>query len=158
ASRRLQRGARILTTAVVLAFLALCLQLNITRSLTVGHLAPRLPLQGIWKVEEIVADGVVQPPLRSDPNAWLRAAIDPGSIDRQPAELTVTRLDQSQIQYVMVIDADLHTIVLLKSDDPAWQATLTYSEPAPGILVLEGSLDGRQLRITFRGVDVSGLP
>jgi hypothetical protein len=154
----LRRGGQILMTVVLLGFVALNLHMNITISQIHGHLAPKLPLYGIWNVEEIVVDGVVQPPLLSDRNYWLRATFDRGYPGMQPAVLTITRMDQSRLAYIAQINTDQHTVVLSKYGNPTWQATLTYSEPAPGTLVLQGMLDGRQVRITFRGGDGSQLP
>jgi hypothetical protein len=115
-------------------------------------------LHGIWYVEEVVADGVVQAPLRSDRNYWLRVIFDPGYPGYTPATLKITRLDETLQMYIVQLKADQHTLVLSKFDDPTWRATLTYSEPAPGTLVLQGMLDGRQIRITCQVVDETRMP
>jgi hypothetical protein len=158
ATPRLRRGACVLMTVVVLGLVGLSLHMNIVRSQANGHLAPKPPLYGIWEVKEVVADGAVRPPLMSDHGYWLRATFDPGYPGHYPATLRVTRLDQSRQLYLVQLDTKQRTIVLSKFDDPTWQATLTYSEPASGTLVLQGMLDGRQVRITFRAADETRLP
>jgi hypothetical protein len=154
----LRRGARVLAAVMVLGFVGVNVDANLVRSQAFGHLAPKAPLHGIWNVREMVADGVVQPPLVSDQRYWQRVIFNPGAPGLYPATLRVTRLDQSQLAYVVQINTDQYTVILMKFDDPNWQATLTYREPAPGVLVLEGMLDGRRVRITFHGVDESRLP
>jgi hypothetical protein len=158
ATKWLRRGAQVLATVLVLGFAALSLRDSYTLSRTYGILAPKPPLHGIWTVKEFVADGVVQPPLLTDQRYWRRAIFDRGAPGVIPATLRVTRLDDSRLVYLLNLDTDRHTVVLSKFDDPTWKATLTYREPAPQTLVLEGSLDGRQVRITFHGLDEAQLP
>ncbi len=158
ATRWLRRGVQVLMTVLVLGFVALSLHGNYIRSQTYGDLAPKPPLHGIWNVREFMADGVVQPPLLTDQRYWLRAVFNPGIPGLLPATLRVTRLDTSRQVYLLDLNTDRHTVVLAKFDDPAWKATLTYREPAPQALVLEGSLDGRQVRITCHHLDEARLP
>jgi hypothetical protein len=158
APKWLQRGAQVLVTVLVLGFVALSLRQSYTLNRTYGILAPKPPLDGIWNVKEFVADGVVQPPLLTDQRYWRRAIFDRGVPGFSPATLRVTRLDDSLLVYRLDLDSDRHTVVLSKFDDPMWQATLTYREPALRTLVLEGLLDGRQVRITFHGLDEARLP
>jgi hypothetical protein len=153
----LRLAASALMTVLVLGFAGLSLRQQIMVSQTLGQLAPKPPLHGIWNVREVVADGAVQPPLLTDRRYWQRVIFDPGYPDILPATLKVTRLDQVREVYFMKLDMEQRTIVLAKFDDPAWTATLTFSQPASDTLVLEGSLDGRQVRITLRHVDESRL-
>ena len=64
-------------------------------------------------------------------------------------------MSDSRERYVLELDEPRHTLVLSKSDDAAWRATLSYSEPEPGRLVLLGTVDGRRVRITLRRFDES---
>jgi hypothetical protein len=157
-NRWLRLGAQVLAAVLVLGCVALSLHKNVQRSEAHGHLAPKPPLHGIWNVHEIVADGVVQPPLRSDPRYWQRVFFHPGFPGYQPPMLQVTRLDQGRQVYRLNLNTEQRTVGLSKFGGPAWNATLRYSEPAPDILVLQGTLDGRQVRITLRRVDESRLP
>jgi hypothetical protein len=158
AAQWLNRGVQIIKLAVVLGFVGASLHDNVVQAQTIGYLAPKGPLHGIWVVKEMVADGVVQPPLVSDHRYWMRAIFNPGIPDFYPATLSITRLNHTRQTYLVNLNTEQRTVVLTKFDDPTWMAMLTYSEPASHALVLEGTLDGRQVRITCQGVDESRLP
>jgi hypothetical protein len=157
-TKMLQRGVPILMAVLVLGFAALSLHSSYVRGQIYGYLAPKPPLHGIWYVSEMAADGVVQPPLVSDRRFWQRAVVNPGIPGIAPATLVVTGLNQSRQVYLLEVDAKQRTVALSRIDDPAWKAALTYREPAPQTLVLEGLLDGRQVRITCHRMDESRLP
>jgi hypothetical protein len=154
--KTLRRAAQALTAVLVLGYVTLSLHEAYAVSRTFGVLAPKAPLQGTWYVKEFVADGVARP--RTDPGNWKRVIVDPGIPGYRPATLRVTRLDDSREWFVLELDTDRQTAVLSNFYDPATKATLSYNEPAPQTLVLQGALDGRQVRITLQGVDESQLP
>jgi hypothetical protein len=156
AGKTLRWTAQTLMTVLVLGYVALSLREGYTLSRTFGVLAPKPPLDGVWYVKEVVADGVVQP--ATDPTCWKRVIFDPGVPGFSPATLRVTRRDDSREWYVLELDTDRRIAVLSHYYDPSRKATLTYNEPAPQTLVLQGALDGRQVRITFHGVDESQFP
>jgi hypothetical protein len=158
ATKWLRRGAQTVMAVLVLGFVGLSLLENYTLSRTYGAWAPEPPLHRLWNVSEFWADGRVQPPLMTDQRHWLRAIYSPGIPGLAPTTLSVTRLDGSRQVYLLELDTNQHTLALSKFDDPAWKATLTYREPAPRTLVLEGTLDGRQVRITCHCLDESRLP
>jgi hypothetical protein len=155
ANRRLRLAARVLTAVLVVAFVGLSLNQNLVRSQSVGHLAPKPPLHGLWYVTEVVADGEVQPQLVGSPRYWQRAAIDPGLPGLTTPTLHVITLDWKHHYYGLALDTERHTLALSKYGDPSWKAPLSYREPAADTLVLEGVLDGRQVRITLRRFDES---
>jgi hypothetical protein len=158
ATKWLRRGASAVMAVAVLGFVALSLHENYTLSRTFGVLAPEPTLHRIWNVSEFRADGQVQPPLMTDQRQWLRAIYNPGIPGISPTTLSVTRLDGSRQVYLLELDTNQRTLALSKFDDPAWGTTLTYHKSAPRTLVLEGSLDGRQVRITCHCLDESRLP
>ncbi len=70
------RGAILLRTLVVAAFLGLTLYTTNEQRKTFGDLMPRSPLHGIWNVEEFEVDGQVRPPLITDAQRWRRVVLD----------------------------------------------------------------------------------
>ena len=44
-------------------------------------------------------------------------------------------------------------MALTKRDDPAWKTSLSYHQPEPGLLALEGTLDGQKVRAKLRRAD-----
>jgi hypothetical protein len=148
----------VLVTALVLGFVALSLHQNIRRSQQSGHLAPKAPLQGIWNVHDFAIDGVVQQPLVTDARYWHRVFFDPGIPGYVPPSFQVRYLNQTGERYLMTLNTERRTVELTKSQDPNWRATLTYQELTPHVLVVEGTLDGRRLRIRMWREDESRLP
>jgi hypothetical protein len=47
------------------------------------------------------------------------------------------------------------TMALTKRDDPAWKTGFSYTRPEPGLLAMEGTLDGRKIRARLRRADTS---
>ena len=48
------------------------------------------------------------------------------------------------------LDTSQQTLALTKRDDPAWKTTISYQSPEPGVLTLEGTMDGKQIRAKLR--------
>jgi hypothetical protein len=139
----------LLRTAAVVAFVALTLfQAHEMRS-TFGDGRPRSPLYGVWNVEEFAVDGEARPPLVTDTTRWRRVIFD------GPEVLAVQLMGDSRRRYRLELNADEHTLALSKRDDPAWKSTLTFGEPEPGALVLEGTFEGRAVRAKLRRSDPS---
>jgi hypothetical protein len=145
----LHRAALVLRTVAVLAFVGLALAKAQEVRKTYGDLRPRPPLYGIWNVEEFTIDGEVRPPVVTDPTRWRRVIFD------YPQVLAVQLMSDSRQRYLLKLDADEHTLALSRRDDPDWKAMLTFSEPGPGRLVLEGTFQGRAVRAQLRRSDES---
>jgi hypothetical protein len=108
---------------------------------------PRSDLYGIWNVEDYEVDGQAHPPLVTDARRWRRAVFD------FPKTIAFQLMDDSRVRFGLEDDPAAATMTLKKRDDPAWTATLAYTRPEPGLLTLEGTLDGRRIRARMRRVD-----
>jgi hypothetical protein len=157
-------------TLLVLGFTGLSLSMSYDQATKGGYLAPKPPLHGIWNVQEIVVDGQVQAPLAPASKGWRRVIID------APGAVTIQYWNDARQDYLMVLNEEQHTILLAKlndpsrdleqrmqsvfanMDNPSWTGMLTYTEPAPGVLVLQGTVDGQPVRITLVRFDESQLP
>jgi hypothetical protein len=105
-----------------------------------GDLALKSPLRGIWKVDEFEVDGKVRPPLITDQERWRRVVFD------YPQMIAIQLMTDTRRRYMLKIDPAAKTIDLSKRDDPAWKTTLFYQQPEPGLIALEGTLDGKKIR------------
>jgi len=147
--RWLHRGALILRTVFVLAFAAWSLygayDGRKNYDLVTG---PRPPLYGIWNVEDLEVDGRPQPPGTPDPAQWRRVVFG------YPGTFAVQLGNDSRQRYLLKLDAAKKTLGLKKRDDPEWQTTISYRQPGPGLLLLEGPLDGHKLRVKLRHTEI----
>jgi hypothetical protein len=143
----LRWAALILRMVLVLGLFGLMMYESYHMATIQGYLRPKPPLYGIWNVQEIVVDGQVQPPIASDTKSWRRIIIE------YPDMFVIQQWDDSRQFYPGELNVEQRTIVMAKMDNPRWAATFTYTEPEPGLLVLQGTMDGKQVRITLRRQD-----
>jgi uncharacterized membrane protein YphA (DoxX/SURF4 family) len=106
--------------------------------------ASRLPLYGMWNVEELVVDGKVRPPLVTDEKRWRRLFFN------TPGRLAIQLMSDSRERYNLKLDEKKRRLVLSRRDDPAWKTTLVYRRPQPDVLFVAGPFDGHQVRARLR--------
>ena len=113
---------------------------------------PRSPLYGIWNVEELTVNGETRPAVLNDYDRRLRRAIfDTANV------VVFQRTDDSFAHYEASIDTNSRAIALTKRGGGNSRASFTFDRPSPDRLVLEGTMDGYQLRIRLRLVDFDTL-
>jgi hypothetical protein len=115
-----------------------------------GNLSTRPPFYGVWTVEDFVVDGVARPPLLTDATRWHRALFE------YPEYLSFQRMDGSRSNYGLTLGQ--RRLSLTKLDDAAWRAIFAYQETRPGLLALDGTMDGHPTRLTLRRQDESSFP
>jgi hypothetical protein len=145
--RWLDRTAILVRTLLVLGFLGLALLQAYDGRKMYGDLSPRSPLFGIWNVDDFEVDGKDRPPLVTDTERWRRVVFD------HPMMLAVQLMSDRRIRYMLSLDPSAKTMALTKRDDPAWKAVLSYQQPEPGLIALEGTLDGQKIRAKLRRSD-----
>ena len=138
------RGVGVLRTLLVIAYLGMALQGAAASRKAFGDLAPRSPLYGIWSVDEFEVNGKVRPPLVTDAERWRRVIFD------HPQMIAIQLMSDTRRRYMLKLDASSKTMALTKRDDPAWKTSLSYQEPEPGVLALEGTFDGQKIRARLR--------
>ena len=143
----LDRTAIVARTLLVSAYLGLALLNAYEGRKLFGDLSPRSPLYGIWQVDEFEVDGKVRPPLVTDAERWRCVVFD------HPTMLAVQLMSDRRIRYMLNLDPSAKTMVLTKRDDPAWKVELTYQEPEPGVIALEGTIDRQTIRAKLRRTD-----
>lgn len=101
---------------------------------------PKPPFYGAWAVEELAIDGKDA----AGPREWRWVLFqDPGALD---VELGIG----SRKRYSLAVDTAQRTMKL------GGQGELSFTEPEPGVLILEGRLDGRPTRAKLRRMYLSG--
>jgi hypothetical protein len=113
---------------------------------TRGGGAPKSPLYGIWNIEKMTIDGHERSPLVTDYGRWRRVLF------QTPAGMTFQRMDDTFLGYTVKIDMAAKTIAVTAGPN-APAATFTFQQPDPARLILEGSLDGRKIRMETRLFD-----
>lgn len=114
-----------------------------------GHRAPKPPLYGIWNVEHFEVDGVVRPPLVTDETRWRRVVFS------YPGMIAVQLMSDTRQRYRLTLDPVKRELKLAKRDDPQWRTSLSYAQPKPKHLTIEGTFDGHKVRARLQRVDES---
>ena len=114
-----------------------------------GAGAPKSPLYGIWQVEQMSVDGRVQLPLLNDyDRRWRRVIFD------APGVVVFQRTDDSFAHYRARLDERRATLVLNKGTSRTWQSSFTVDRPAADRILLEGEMDGQQIRVQLRRLEL----
>lgn len=141
------RIAVILQVAFGLYLVTLNITGGITRWRTVGGGRPKPSLYGIWNVEQMSVDGVVRSPLLTDYGRWRRVIFD------FVAFAHFQRMDDSFAIFGSAINDKERTIALTRPADKNWKASFTFNRPAPGQLVLDGTMDGHKISMQLKLLD-----
>jgi hypothetical protein len=105
------------------------------------------PLYGIWNVRGMSIDGRLRPPLLTDNDLWRNAVFD------FPDRMTVERMNGEFSRYKVSLKMDAKTLELTRNNGKNARSNLTFQQPAPGQLVLNGMLDGRKVQMQLEMMD-----
>jgi hypothetical protein len=147
--RWVDRTATVFRTILVLGYLGMALYNSHEGRKMYGDLAPRSPLYGVWTVDEFEVDGKILPPLVTDKARWRRVVFD------NPQMVAIQLMSGTRLRYMLKLDAASKSMVLTKREDPTWQSTLTYQQPEPGLLAIEGTIDGPKIRAKLQRTDTA---
>jgi hypothetical protein len=110
------------------------------------------PLYGIYAVDDFTVDGVSRAPLYTDEGRWRRFIFERyGSIVILPGEGAMQR-------YLGKVDMAAKTLELTKRGDQTWKPRFTIGTPAPGVVVLDGAMDGKKIQARLRKFDEKAFP
>lgn len=150
----LGRVARVLWTASILSFLLYSVYNNykLATDPLYSNFGPKPPLYGIWKVEELVIDGEARPPLLTDPESWRYWIFE------YPNDVTLYSMDKRK-GYEMALDTGRKTLGLTDyRDEKKIKHAFSYRQPAPDLLAVEGTFEGKKVRARLRRADLSEYP
>jgi hypothetical protein len=133
-----------LRTAIVLGFVGMSFFGAAKSRKEYGDLSPRSPLRGVWNVEELTIDGVVQPPLLTNPDRWRRMVFD------YSRGISIQLVSDQRNRYGIELDEKKKSFVLKKRDNPGLKAQFQYQRPDPGTLILDGSMEGKKIHAAMR--------
>lgn len=108
-----------------------------------GRLAPRGPLYGIFEVEEVVKNGVVQPPLLTDATRWRRFATSSGGA-------LVRLATDSSVRYALRTDTVRRVATLANGPDSTKWLRLSYVFPDSTRLTLSGRMGADSVDMKLR--------
>jgi hypothetical protein len=112
-----------------------------------GDLAPKSALYGIWDVAEFRLDGVERPPLVTDAVRWRRVAFDSSTV------ATIQPMNENLRRFLVKTDEAARTLTFTRRAEPTPPWKLSYTQPAPDELTLEGVFDGRKVVARLRRLD-----
>jgi hypothetical protein len=112
---------------------------------------PKSSLYGIWNIEAMTYDAKPRPLSLAAPDAklWRRLVFD------RPDSMTAECMDESLQTFRSVIDAKAKTISLTLQGNTKWRATLNSARPSRDTMTVDGMLDGHQLHLDLRAMDLS---
>ena len=106
-------------------------------------------VRGVWNVDEITVDGIIQPPMMSDSQRWRRLVLD--SLESTSIEY----MDDHHVVYGSTVDAANNKVVLWVPVADSRKDTLTYELPQPDKMVLQGVLDGHDIKARLTRIPFS---
>jgi hypothetical protein len=122
-----------------------------------GPDAPKPPLYGIWTIDTMTIDGQIRSPLVTDYDRWRRMVV------QTAAGVTFQRMDDTFLGYGAKVDTNAKLITLLRapttsspippSGPHAEAGRLTYEQPSPERLILDGTVDGKAIRMELQYYD-----
>ena len=126
-----------------------------------GPDAPKPPLYGIWTIDTMTIDGQIRSPLVTDYDRWRRMVV------QTAAAVMFQRMDDTFLGYGAKVDTNAKVITLLQAPatlspippagPPAEAGRLTYEQPSTDRLVLDGTVEGRTIRMELQYYDRSNF-
>jgi hypothetical protein len=104
------------------------------------------PLYGIWTVSRMSIDGRLRPLLLTDNDLWRNAIFE------FPERMTVQRMNGEFARYDVSLKMDAKTLELTRKDQKG-KSSLTFQQPAPNQLALDGTLEGHKVRMQLQAMD-----
>jgi hypothetical protein len=126
-----------------------------------GPNAPKPPLYGVWTIDTMTIDGQTRSPLVTDYDRWRRMVV------QTAASVFFQRMDDTFLGYGAKVDTTAKVITLLGAPStpspvpppgpPAEAGRLTYEQPTPGRLILDGTIDGKAIHMELQNYDRSNF-
>jgi hypothetical protein len=110
-----------------------------------GDPAPKPALYGVWTIDRMEIDGTERLPLVTDYARWRRVVV------QDATTMVFGRMDDSFLVLDAKVNSDAKTISLARGGAPA--GSLTFEQPLPSHLILDGRIDGHALHMEMQFVD-----
>jgi hypothetical protein len=149
--RRWMRWSIASVTAGLFAYLTLGSFLaSYSMAEAAGYFGPPPPLAGIWDVVEFSREGRIVPPLESDSTRWKQVLVENSAYGAAVGIRPMTGLADWRLMELNETARRIKLIDPQKSGKPA--IALSYEEPARGVLVFSGEVNGQSVRIKLSQV------
>jgi hypothetical protein len=116
---------------------------------TYGGGMPTPALYGVWDVEQQTVDGQARPPLFTDSDRWRRVVFDRNNL------VVFERFNDERVFWNGTIDTHAGTVKISPRGSNQGATTLTYTQPAPDRLTLDGPLNGHRVHMELKLYDRS---
>jgi len=136
--RALEIGGIVLRTLAVAAVLWMTVKEARETYKMIGSPARRSPLYGIWRVDDFQVDNRIIPP-DSDPSRWRRVIFE------MKFMMSVQLTNDSRIRTNVKPDEKTRTLVVSRRNEPQWGGRLSYAQPDPNSLTIDGILGGKKV-------------
>lgn len=137
-SRALEISGIILRTLAVAAVLWMTVKEARETYKMIGSPARRSPLYGIWRVDDFQVDNRTIPP-GSDPSRWRRVIFE------MKFMMSVQLTNDSRIRTNVKPDEKSRTLTVSRRNEPQWDGRLSYAQPDPNSLTIDGVLGGKKI-------------
>jgi len=112
-----------------------------------GGGGPKPPLYGIWTIDKMLIDDIERAPLVTDYERWRRVVI------QNPTSVSFWRMDDTVLTLPGKVDAAAQMIAFRGAAEATADDVLTFDQPTPERLVLDGVLNEKRLHIETRKFD-----
>lgn len=140
-------------TTIKVVLIAYTLLLDFTQELSLekqrGASAPKPPLYGLYNVETFIKNRDTLKPLTTDTTRWSKFMISYEGVAQ------IKLMTDSMKRFSFKPDVKKHTIVANTYADTVNKYHLTYTTPAPDILILKGSWKKDSINVTLRKIDAT---
>jgi uncharacterized membrane protein YphA (DoxX/SURF4 family) len=113
------------------------------------YLSPNPPLYGIYTVEEYSVNGEMRPPLATDATRWKRIIFDRDNL------FYIEPMVGENLSFLIQADEEKKIFTLTKRRVKNWKAEMSFVEPEPGHVLIEGQLDNQQYKAKLVRLDES---
>jgi uncharacterized membrane protein YphA (DoxX/SURF4 family) len=121
------------------------------RNQSLKRFAAAPPLYGIYAVDEFSVEGQVHPPLFTDEARWRRFTFDRyNTVGIFPADGPTQR-------YNSKVDLTGKSLQLTRRGDQTWKSSFTLETPSPGLITLNGEMDGKKIQAKLRKLDTKAF-
>jgi hypothetical protein len=136
-SRALEIAGIVVRTLAVAAFLFMSVREVRENMRMFGGQGNRSPLYGIWRVDDFQVAG--RPLPATDPARWHRI------IFGTRFTASVLTMDDSYKRVRATLDEKKRTLIVTRRNEPQWDGRLSYAQPDPNTLTVDGDLGNRKI-------------
>jgi len=137
-NRALEVAGIVVRTLAVAAFLFMSVR-EVRENLKTYGQANRSPLYGIWRVDDFAVNGQAIP-AGADTSRWRRVIFEIRPM------MSVQLMDDVRVRLSAKLDEKNRSLAVSRRNEPQWDGRLSYAQPDPNTLTIDGTLGNRKIR------------